>query len=420
MHILVINVHSAANAGDAVLNQVTVAQLQASFPQATITFAMNDPDSHRDPWPAVGSFVYWMKEGTRWRWGQGLKLLAASLVTAVAQRRRQSLPFRRAPWFPLLQAYAQADLVVSCAGNFLYSSGKVGLPLLIAVYTIAYAWLMGKPLYMMPQTIGPLRRGWERRVVGWALRKMRMVFVRDAVSWQALQRLSLQNTRCYQVPDVAFAFPKGTPAAGAALLQQNGLDPANLPRPLLGVTVIDWGAQTGTFGGQGGYETAVAAAIRHFLQTNGGHAVLFAQVQGPTPADDDRIPAGRIYQQLFDLHSQITYITQEVSPVELKAAYGFMDFFLGTRLHANIFSLSEGVPVVAIQYQYKTRGIMRLLGMEQWVINIESVMPQNLSQLLQRAWLARAEMKQHIQQTLPAITEEAGRVAARIAQDFYA
>ncbi len=41
-----------------------------------------------------------------------------------------------------------------------------------------------------------------------------------------------------------------------------------------------------------------------------------------------------------------------------------MDLFLGTRLHSNIFALVAGVPVVAVAYQYKTFGLMEMIGLK--------------------------------------------------------
>ena len=49
MKILVVNLHSSANAGDDVLTQETVRQLYAAFAGASVTLAMNDPDSYQGP-----------------------------------------------------------------------------------------------------------------------------------------------------------------------------------------------------------------------------------------------------------------------------------------------------------------------------------------------------------------------------------
>ena len=42
-------------------------------------------------------------------------------------------------------------------------------------------------------------------------------------------------------------------------------------------------------------------------------------------------------------------------------------------MHSNIFALSETVPVIAIGYLHKTRGIASMLGMDRWVLDIQTI-----------------------------------------------
>ena len=102
----------------------------------------------------------------------------------------------------------------------------------------------------------------------------------------------------------------------------------------------------------------------------------------------------------------------------LKAAYGHVDMLLGTRLHSNIFALSEGVPIVAIGYQYKTRGVLRMLGLERWMLDIEQVSEETLVPLLCEAWAEREHTRAHIQAVLPNVRDRAARAVALLSADF--
>lgn len=418
MQILIVNLHSSCNAGDDVLTRVTVRQLAQAFPDATLTLAMNDPASYQGSEQTIGSFMTWFKdERGRWRLRSPF-LLLLSLLAALGYRLvgERVLALTPTAYRPLLYAYFSADLVVSSAGNFFYSSGRLGLALLLAFYILAYGWLAGKPLYTMPQTIGPLRYRWEAWLARWVLGKARLVFARDAISQAELERIGAWDERYRLVPDVAFALPPAPAAAGEALLAAHGLRPE--ARPRLGVTLINWGAQNRLFKGQAGYETAVAHTIRHFLQQHGGQVFLFAQVRGPSQAEDDFVPAQRVKAQLADLGEQVALVVAPSAPEELKAAYGLMDLFLGSRLHSNIFALCEGVPAVTIQYQYKTRGVMQMLGLEEWVIEIEQVNAPDLSALLGRLWREQANARRHLQNVMPPIVAAASDVGQTIAADY--
>ncbi len=418
MKILVINLHSSANAGDHVLTEETVRQLQEAFPGAALTLAMNDPASYEGTATTVGSFMTWIKPARRWHWWHAPASLVFPIVGALGYRLAGLRALRLVPgrYRALLQAYCAADLVVSSAGNFLYSSGHVGLPFLIAILTMAYALLVGKPLYNMPQTVGPLRRRRERLLVRWIVRRMPLFFVRDAISQQQLEAAGAWHQGCQLMPDLAFAVPRARGGEGEALLRRHGIVPG--ATPLLGVTLINWGAQNIQFRGQEAYEYAVAAALRAFVTREAGRCVLFAQVRGPTDAEDDRVPARRVRNMLADLGPAVVLVEEDADAATLKSAYGCMDIFMGSRLHSNIFALTEFVPVLTIQYQPKSRGVMRMLALEEWVVEIERVTSQELGVLLERLWQNREALVAHIQQQLAPVVNEAGQVGARIASHY--
>jgi colanic acid/amylovoran biosynthesis protein len=49
------------------------------------------------------------------------------------------------------------------------------------------------------------------------------------------------------------------------------------------------------------------------------------------------------------------------------------DVVLATRMHMAILALTAGTPVVAIAYEFKTRELFRRMGLEHYVLDIESV-----------------------------------------------
>ena len=69
---------------------------------------------------------------------------------------------------------------------------------------------------------------------------------------------------------------------------------------------------------------------------------------------------------------------------QIKAAYNQLDFLIGTRFHSVIFSLTSGVPCIAIEYEHKSRGIMRELGLEHWVLAIGDVTEARLGRLFDK------------------------------------
>lgn len=426
-NILVVNAHSTANAGDHVLLSVTLDELRRVFPDATLTVAMNDPApiAGQADVAVLPSVTTWFKRSARgedggWRMDAfllaPLRLLQLALwILLFRLRGHAPAPLLPAEHRALLAAYARADLIVSSAGNFLYSGGKLALPLALQFAAIFLGVALGKPLYTMPQTLGPLATTgfaaiWQRAALRTLAASARLLQVRDDASRALIHAVRGPLNRTIVSPDIALLFQATARATSRA---------AHTP-PRLGVTLINWGAQARAFRHQETYERAVAAAICAFVEQSGGEVWLFAQVTGPLAADDDRIPARRVAALLGDIAASVHQIDGSLPAETLQLCYGQMDLFLGTRLHSTLFALVAGTPVMAIAYQPKTRGVFALMGLEEWVLPIEQARADTVSDHLQRLWEQRAGVAATIAQRLPALQRDAAAAADRIAADHLA
>lgn len=428
MHILVINLHSSKNLGDAAITDETVRQLRANFSDARITLAMNDPSSHPggENLDIVGSFKSWIysiDKDRREHWH--VPAFPYYLFCAVAALTTHGL-FRR-PLFltrdpdkiQLLQAYFDADLVISCGGNVLYTKRHLAVSFFWIVFSTLFAYYAGKPLYMFPQSIGPFANSLHRHLARFVLSRMRLILVRDPLSLQFVKTVALPDVPCYQVPDAAFGLcPGALPTDVAWLRRSEELRLTGIPQ--VGITTINWGGQNPRFDGQVRYEEVLIELIRYITIEMEGHVFLFSQVVGPSLAEDDSRVARRILNRMTASSSRITYVNEVHFPSQLMAAYGCMDFVVGTRMHSNIFALCAAVPVIAIGYMSKTRGIMRSLGLEKWTCDIETVNGPDLVALFRRGWENRQEIVAYLQTCMPEVRRAARKAGSLIARDWRA
>lgn len=417
--ILIVNLHSSRNAGDAALTHVMLTQLQNNFPTSQFHLAMNEPESHTGPEQVVASFGTWFKDARTQRWhGRAVLWFIGALMALLGYRLRQGAWMG---WLPLAQrallhAYFDADIVVSCAGGFLYSS-KNGLGLLNSLFTLLFAIWAGKPVYLMPQSIGPFQRSWEHWLVRYTLMRVRVIMVREPISAARLQAIGVQHPTSYTLPDLGFALKKGDPVAARRWLERAGF-PVMSEQPKLGITLVDWAVQNPAFTHQHAYEAAVVAMARFFIQQYGGQVVLFPQVCDNRPGQDDRVPARRVAQQLAEFGGKVIQMDEPAPFPTLKAAYGMMDVLVGTRMHSNLFALTEGTPFLAISYQPKTEGIAKMVGLGHWVVPIEEATGERLITTLAQLWQARQALRQHLAQILPDLAAAADRAGGLIAQDY--
>ena len=407
------------NAGYVAMYLATDQILRQSFgPEPVdIIWSVNHLEEHDDYRSAkiVPSFCHIAKPDGRWRITRFLRLIWWSVIILIRARMGMHNIPHYVPWREMYVAYVNTDAVLSCPGNFLYTSGRVGAAFMFDMYALAFARWLGKPLYMLPQTLGPIEREYERRLLRWLLPAFRLIFVRDTISQELCHTLCPYLTRLHVCPDLAFAFHVDTTTI---TIDSGSVHTALSERPVLGVTALNWGEQNCEFSGQDAYEAAIAEAVHHFITHYGGRAVFFAHVQGPTPADDDRRTLQRILQRLDAVREFVT-LADIAHPASFVTAYQHLDIMLGSRLHSCILALTVTVPVLAIAYQYKTPGVLSTAGLDHWYVPITGLTATALCHALDTLWVQRADVRKHIAEVIPNLAAECVTIGIRIRDDYH-
>lgn len=394
MRIVITNNHSMLNAGDHMIMRETLRMLHAAMPGATIDLVFNDPAYARRVLPAYvihPSPIAWATTpqpdgrlllGGRWaRWSSLLLLVVGALLYRLTRLRAfpTRWPARRA----LLRALAQADLVLVCGGGNLYSTnagdgltGWFGLTLGCG----AAALLMGKPLALLPQSIGPLHSREQRWATRLLVRHARLTCVRERKSLAVLRELGCAQ-RAVCLPDLAFGAGAAAAAEARALLGRLGAAGQGAAMRV-GMSVMNWADQYPLFGRQAEYEQALLACI-DTITAQGGQVVLFAQCCGPSAMDDDRLVSARVQARAAQ-PGRVHVMREVAAPEVLQAAYGQMDYFIGTRMHAVILALNAGTPALAIGYLHKTRGVFEALGLRERCLDIDTITAAQLLDAFER------------------------------------
>jgi colanic acid/amylovoran biosynthesis protein len=405
MNVLLLNAHSAQNAGDLAILQESIACLHAAFPGAAITVAINDLETDELPSGAayVASLTRWLLRplpSGEWRWRKPLappyaiRLLLAALLFRWVGRRWQP---RHGERRRLLDAYYDADIVAVIGGGHLYARHAFNIAFIWLWFGLALALWMGKPLIFLPQSFGPLPGRLQRGLLRWLLARSALLAAREYRSLDLLAAIGLRR-RVLVLPDLAFALADTSTTLAAYPELERALQHA--ARPLIGLTLMDWGGQNPTFQNQAGYEAAILALIAHVRQSYGATVMLFAQCYGPVAAQDDRRIARRIAAQAGPADS-VVLVDQALPAEALKAAYRQLDALVATRMHSAIFAMSAGVPTLAIGYLHKSIGIMEMLGLERYALEIDSLDAQRLCAAFDHLWAERPAVRQQLDSRIP-------------------
>lgn len=410
--------HSYFNAGDAALTEVAISQLEESFPGATITISMNDPESYTGKHQTVISFLKWIRSDSQWQLWRSLYLFTSSIISTIFYL---LINLKSLFLFPeairkSIQAYFDADLVVCTPGGYLYSYGK-GKTFIIDLFTMFLALIARKPLYLLPQSYGPLRTKWEKLMLKWLLSRARIIMAREKISYDYLLDLGLSKSHRELIPDMAFIFEGDPDNLADEWFSSHSVKSGDI-YPLIGFTVLDWGRHFQGFKNQQQYEDSIAELISHIVSNYSGKVILFPQCWGPTPVEDDRKPAERIHNRLSELRADIIFVEDPISPPLIKSLIGQVDLMVGTRMHSNIFALSNFVPVIAIGYLHKTMGIAQTAGVGDWVVDITTINSHQLISKFEQLWDTRDLVHSQLEVTMPKLAQEVRKAGSLIANDY--
>lgn len=414
-NIIISHVYSSDNKGDAALTSVLIQDLQRKFPQAAIIILRLESvkkDAYFEGVPEKPSFMSFALNNYRnpvLKLVYVLYMMSATLVWAVWRRMTGFQLYLPSHLRNVAQTYERADLIVPVGGGYIRSRkgllNRFNIPLLL--HPLLFGYVLGKPTILYSQSIGPFQNRLETRLVAFVLKRMTRILLREDTSMALLANMGVR-TNVSRAIDSGFLLRS---RSKQALRKDYHIPPRKL---LIGVTVRSWlkdEAQTY-------YEKAVAKALDRLIGMSQVHVVFIPQVTA-AKGDDDRLISHRVHD--FMRHAEATtVIDDEPDHHRIKAMYDNLDILLGTRFHSVIFSLTSYVPVLAIEYEHKTSGIMRDLKLEQWVLKIEDVTAPKLTKLLWKLIRERARYRTQLQKNLPTYIEEARKAADLLEESYVA
>ncbi|HHY93463.1 MAG TPA: polysaccharide pyruvyl transferase CsaB [Firmicutes bacterium] len=226
----------------------------------------------------------------------------------------------------------RSDLLVFGGGTLLQDVTSLrSLAYYLAVLTLAR--LLCKPVVVYANGLGPIRSRSGRYLAGRLLAGARQVSLRDRDS--VAQAMHLGVTAPRLTADPAFLLPTLSAEEIAQLENQEGW--VDLPAPIVGVAVRRWGDPAHLV-------TQLAAALDTLAGE--GATVLFLPMQHPGDVEmSEEVQAA--------MRAPSRILKNRYRPRQLLSLIGCCHLVIGMRLHALIFAVARGVPVVGISYDPK-------------------------------------------------------------------
>ncbi|HXF82247.1 MAG TPA: polysaccharide pyruvyl transferase CsaB [bacterium] len=283
----------------------------------------------------------------------------------------------------VVRALAGADLFLSGGGS-LFQDETSHRSALYYLGILALAEIVSRRAMVFAQGIGPLRRGWIRRLAALVLNRAHLITVRDEDSLRTLRELGVRRP-AHVVADPAFALQPAPEDHVRELIGAGGAGPR------IGVALRPWRGDA--------YVPALVEALQGVRQAAGAGVVVFAF----HPERD--LPLARAVAEALGAR-----LVAALPPREMVAAVGMMDVMVGVRLHALIAAVATGVPPVGLSYDPKIDALFRRIGVGH-LLPLAGLQAGQLQQAVLAAWQSRDELRPQLLRLHAALREEALRAA---------
>ncbi|RXK52919.1 polysaccharide pyruvyl transferase family protein [Oleiharenicola lentus] len=296
------------------------------------------------------------------------------MLVALAYRLTPSAALRRrlaglAPW---VEAISRADMVGDIRGGDSFSDIYGLSRFLHGFFLQAVVLLVRGDIAQMPQTYGPYKSGLARALARFLLLRSGTIIARDLASRQVAQTLVGTRKKILLSPDVAFSLQPIPP-------QAIHLDPPQAEGgagKIIGINVNGLMFNGGynrknMFGLKLDYQALLPELIRTLLDRHPGEIWLIPHTFALPGSPESDPEASRLVRESLppEAQARVRIVTGDYDQHEIKAVIGKCSFLIGSRMHACIAALSQGIPCVGVAYSMKFRGVFESVGMQDWIVD---------------------------------------------------
>lgn len=296
-----------------------------------------------------------------------------------------SFKFNLFPSFiKIVEEYYTSDLVLDLSGDS-YSDSEGGFSIANSC-AILPAIVLNKPIILYSQSIGPFN-SFSSYLAKFCMNRAVFIIIREEISKNYLEEMGIK-TPIYLAPDCAFILEPSPDERIKEILEKESIE---VRFPLVGVSV------NSMFLNDENYLHTLSKLIDYMIEKYNLNVLLIPHVISLS----DKIKGDEIINK--EIYSRIKYkenvnlIQGDYSPNELKGIIKLVDVFIGGRMHANIAAISNNIPTLATSWSHKYQGIMKTLGQENYVINIENIEFDALKLIIDDLWSKREKIKKELE-----------------------
>lgn len=291
----------------------------------------------------------------------------------------------------------EADLIVICGGGFL---GGKKFDSIMHLFQIYINTIFNKKNIMMGTSIEPVSNKFLKNITEKILNRVDYIFAREIYTFNYLKEF-MNYDKFTLIPDMAFMLDE-------IYEKDNNIEKyKKCGKKIYGLTVRNWNFPNEKDPKQKMEQYLYSIANLICEKTKNNEAVFVFVPQVIVDYGNDADVANEIMEMLpKNIKKNFIIVTDDLSPTEIKKLIGNFDFFIGTRMHSNIFATSMRIPTIAIAYEKKTNGIMHMLGLDDYVIEMNNISYEKIKSVLKLAEENKKNIVKNLNEKISLIKQE--------------
>lgn len=306
------------------------------------------------------------------------------------------------------QKYLNADLVISASGisfndNFglikIYHFTKyLQIPLFLNMRVIKFT-----------QTLGPFDSLYNRIIAKLVLNNIHSIMPRGRHSIENLNKINVKNN-VHSFPDIAMTLDAQRSEKADKIISK-----------LHGKSIIGFSPNIvcKRLDNKKEYVNSLKKLCKHIMEKYDDSYILFIphtiEEQNLNKEDDYSI-CNELEKQINDYQRSEVVNTLDYTPEEIKWLISKCDFYIGSRFHSLIASISSFVPSIAIGWHWKYNEMMEWVELENNVIQYWDLNEEKLLKLFESNYNNKMEVKSKLEYIVPKISEKANGAIKYIAE----
>ncbi len=259
--------------------------------------------------------------------------------------------------FSVARQLLTCDLLISGGGS-IFQDVTSSRSLLYYISVVLLARMLGKPVVFYAQGVGPIRRPFNRWLLGRVANHVSLITLRDQASREFMLKLGVRKPPLQVTADPVFALQTEDNTIEEILQRFPYLASGKARR--LGVSVRPWPALQG-------YQQNLAAVLDHFKRA--GFEIIFVPMDHHVDINESELVSSYMQEESY-------LIKDELTTAQHLALISQLDLMVGMRLHALIFAASCGVAFTGISYDPKIDAFLDLFGKQPLSKSIELMVAQ--------------------------------------------